>query len=376
MELQVKAEHLGCARQRRRQTFDQIKGPEDDEARSNRGILATIINTDVEDIKSVKLIEAMADTGILERRPSVPYDDLIAKIVWELEDSPEAAKLTGVGAVEDLVALLEAACICEVQSVHDDRIIRLVLSSMNCLLRCLEALRLSTYGLLAANAHAHCAQAGGCLSPALRGLRRDTLKYVEALTMALFHKDRTKHSNWLLAFYSLCVQSHVRCALMSLEERLRSPELLSASSMEVEGWTWPLCSASYLQTAVFLFGHISTQGKGTLAGKILNSRPNPSVYLQRLHNPSPAGGSSRSMGWQRWREEGVTEFLGRIFQIPVDDCCTISSSHANTPASSIIESIWSRSSNSDTSMYYAASIDSRSTATLGDGNIAEGNVWP
>jgi hypothetical protein len=275
-------------------------------------IFCRVVNTEVQTDRTVN---SLLDLGLIAPLVSLPYDDLIANIVWELEDNPEAAQLTGVGSVEDLVALLEAACLCETQWGRRDRKRRLVYSSILCLQYSMEALRLSAHGQLAAvNAHAGCHQANECISPAFHGLTRYALRYAEALTMTLFHKHRGKDSDWLLAFYSLCVQAHVRRALISLEAQHLQP----ASSVDVEDFARPLCSANYLHTAVSLFGQLSMQNKGKLAKQIQNSRPKPSVYLQQPPYPSqPGGGSSSS--WQKWREEGILKFLGRIFQITIND---------------------------------------------------------
>lgn len=428
-DFQPAADLLSQARQRRRQTASQIKGCEP-VAGSKYGIFCRVVNTEVPNIRVFNPLVDLAITLLI-----LPYDKLIAEIVWELEDNPEAAQLTGVGSVEDLVALLEAACLCEAQSGHQDQRRRLVYNSILCLLHSMEALRLSASGLLAADAHAGCHQANQCISPAFHGLTRYALRYAEALTIALFHKSRGKRSDWLLAFYSLCLQGHVRRALMSLEKRLQSAEL-SAGRMEAGGFARPLCSANYLQGAVSLFGQISMQNKGKLAKRIRDSRPKPSVYLQQPPHPSRPGGESgsSSSSWQKWREEGVPEFLRSLFQISTNDstihyhqhhtelpgtgAVTIASAPApapappatvtatataamgtaataqvvgggvryadvdswtissprNTPEPSIINSMWSKTSygeNSGASSFYAGSL---STVTLED-DMVENDFW-
>jgi len=276
----------------------------------NHDILCKVVNTEVPYIRCFNPLAELVLYTALE----LPYDELIVNIVWELKDNPEAATLAGIGAVEDLVALLEAASLCESQFGHHDKNRRLVYSSMNCLFHCMEALRLSSHGLLTPSAHEHCAQANECICPAFHGLTRYAPRYTEALTMAMFHKKKHKGSNWLLVFYSLCIQSYVRCALMSIEQRLRSAELSSAG-MEVVDHMPSLSSAKYLHRAVSLFEQLSMQNRGKLAKKVRNSQAKPSVYLQHpLHSPSARPGGSSS--WQAWRSEGIPEYLGRVFQIP------------------------------------------------------------
>jgi len=293
------------------------------EAECNHCVFCTIINTKVEDIRFNDIQNCMKKVGLISYVVlSLPYDDLIADLVWELEDNPNVVELTGVGTVEDFVALLEAACVCEAEYGVSDETKRLVYNSIRCLLYGLEALQLAADGMLITDSHSHCVEAGQCISPALHGLTRYALRFTEALTMALFHKNRAKHQNWLLVFYSLCIQSHVRRVFMSLEQHQRSSQSgLTAGDMEVDGYVRPLRSAKYLHTAVSLFGEISTQSRCKLAKMILDSRPKPSVYLQKLaSHPSRAAGIGGTSGstWQKWRTEGVPEFLRKAFQLTPD----------------------------------------------------------
>ena len=323
--LQPAADLLTRAEKRQYQAVSQFKRPEY-VVGSNDSIFCRVVNIEVPNIRVfVDPIEPiLVEMGVLLRpisRPQhgLPYDELIVSIVWEFVDNP-AAQLTGVGAVEDLVALLEAASLCEARWGSNDRTNRLVYNSMCCLLHCMQALRLSADGLLAVDAdpaHAHCAEAQECRSPAFHGITKYALRYAEALTTALFNKRRTKDKNWLLVFYSLYIQGYVRRALIALEQRLQPVEL-SDGGMEVEGGAQRLRSANYLQTAVFWFGKFSMQGRGTLVKSIQNERPEPSVYLQKPPHSSQAEDDSGS-SWQQWRNEGASQFLGRIYQIPIDD---------------------------------------------------------
>ena len=323
--LQPAADLLTRAEKRKYQAVSQFKRPEY-VVGSNDSIFCRVVNIEVPNIRVfVDPIEPiLVEMGILLRpiHPSqhgLPYDELIVSIVWEFVDNP-AAQLTGVGAVEDLVALLEAASLCEARWGSNDRTKRLVYNSMCCLLHCMQALRLSADGLLAVNAdaaHAHCAEAQECRSPGFHGITKYALRYAEALTTALFNKKRSKDKNWLLVFYSLYIQGYVRRVLVALEQRLQPVEL-SAGGMEVEARAQRLRSANYLQTAVFWFGKFSMQGQGTLAESIQNERPEPSVYLQKSPHSSQAGDDSGS-SWQQGRNEGASQFLGRIYQIPIDD---------------------------------------------------------
>lgn len=264
-----------------------------------------MITTKVENINYFEPFKDLAGIRITE----LPYDGLISRIVWELEDNLEAAGLIGLGLVEDLVGFLEAASLCESQYGHYKQERRLVYNSMWCLSYCLETLRLSSHGLLNPQPHSHCDGAGQCVSPGLRGLSRYAFRYFEALDKAIFHRDRRKSHNWLLIFYSLRIQCYVRRALMVLEQR-QQPDPMGS---------WASNASWYLWDAVVLFREISMQNRGKLAAKIRDSRAQPSVYLQQPQQRRSAwAGSSTSspQSWEEWHEEGVITHLERIFGIP------------------------------------------------------------
>ncbi|KAK3376274.1 hypothetical protein B0T24DRAFT_618358 [Lasiosphaeria ovina] len=241
------------------------------------------------------------------------YAGLITKIVWELIDNRQAARLIGSDAVDDLVGLLEAASRCEVRFPGRDAKNRLVFSSMSCLWYCLETLRLGCANLLRSNAHSSCSPKM-CISPGIGGLNTEIPQYLDSLTGALLGKKRNDDSHWLLTFYSLCIQAYVRRALMGLEESWQSV------CPGGENPTGVPSSANYLHTAVPLFSRISSQNRGKLEDEILQAQPPRSEYLglaslgdlfnQRLSNPT-----SGAEGWDKWREEGIDRYLRRIFAI-------------------------------------------------------------
>ena len=71
-------------------------------------ILLNIATTDIMDLRGTPY-NLVNDQLAYE----FAYDALILKIVWELMDNDRAAKIIGVGDLEDLVAMLEAASRCE-----------------------------------------------------------------------------------------------------------------------------------------------------------------------------------------------------------------------------------------------------------------------
>jgi hypothetical protein len=289
---------LDVARRRLRQQVQEIRNCEQsggDKVESS--ILVSVITKKVKDIRGFNPLPDFVLSMEL------PYDELIVKIIWELTDNPTAAEVMGIEPVEGLVALLEAASLCEAKYGHYREARRLVYISMMCLLDCARALRLSSLRLLA-DAHQFC-PANQCVSPGLERLSRNVPQYVKVLTNELVGKKRGCDNTWLLVFYSLCIQGHVRRALISLEEgqRLTYP----AASANAAGLL-EIGSADYLHTGISIFLQISAQNKNKLGGQIYQTRAAPSVYL----GPNPtAGGRS----WERWCEEGIDDYLGRLFQM-------------------------------------------------------------
>lgn len=301
--LQPAAHLLREVSQRRKLTAKQLKGRQNGAGSSYR-IFSKVINTNV---PNIRVFNPFRELDFCLTEP--PYDDLIAFIVWELEDNPNTVQLTGIESLEDLVSLLEAASLYEVKWGHHDRTKRLVYNSIQSLIYCLRALRFSAHGLLTFNSHTYCSQANGCISPALQDLTKYTHQYAKALGRALFSKRRDSHNIWPLIFYSFCIQQHVRFGLMTLEKRLQSP-----GSIEVHGPEPPLRSFSYLRTAVVLFEEISLQKNGRLAQKLQELQPNPSRYIPQPPQGSRAGGAASS--WRNWHEEDISKFLRRMFGPP------------------------------------------------------------
>lgn len=234
----------------------------------------------------------------------MPYDEFIIQMVWELDDNLGFADLLRVDAVEDFVGFLEAASLLEAEYGHHKPNKRLVYRSMLCLLDCMQILRLASLGLLPRDTHSFCPAdtAGLCACPALHRLTRNVPAYIERLKLELFCKDRGSIGGnlWLLVFYSLCLQSYVRRALISLEQRWLPPVAGVWADAKPH-----VASTEYLHDAVILFKHICIEGKGKLAKLILEKRARPSQYVGR-----------EASSWEKWHEEGLETYLDRIFEIP------------------------------------------------------------
>lgn len=273
-----------------------------------------IVNTTVPGIRKTEF-DLFEQMDLLNPSLELPYDEVIAKIVWELEDNSQAKQVAGIESLDDLVGLLEAASLCEVETGHHEELRRLVFPSMSCLYYVLEALRLSSHDLLVARPHAYCIEANMCVSPGLRGLTKHVHRYTKALNTALFHKKKGKANNWLLIFYSLCIQCYVRRVLMTMEAR----ELhANGAGMQRGG----LESEAYLRDAVFLFREMSMQSRGKLARTVRNSGTKPSLYLGQQQHQQQHNAATRN-SWEKWHGEGIVDYIGRMFDLgnyrPVDD---------------------------------------------------------
>ncbi|KAK4445803.1 hypothetical protein QBC34DRAFT_412700 [Podospora aff. communis PSN243] len=311
---------INDSRWRQQETVDRLRGYCSDPASSpsagpdTDSVLFKVVSAG---IHNAQKIQPLHELGITFSNDT--HREPIINIMWELEDNPDAARLLGIGSVVDLAALLETASLCEITHGRSNNKMPIVYTALQCLRYCLEGIRLSVGGVLptAAGApvdeiHAHCAQRNECIVPGLRKLSRYAPRYVKALTTELFSRDNARFDNWLLVFYSLCIQAYVRRGLMLLEGeggKRQSP---------MPG------ARQYLQTAVLLFGHISVRGKGTLAKKIRGARAKPSAYAHlnlAPHPTRPGGGGS----WEIWHEEGFIEYLERVFELPRDMCQSRSS---------------------------------------------------
>ncbi|KAK4446051.1 hypothetical protein QBC34DRAFT_412275 [Podospora aff. communis PSN243] len=274
----------------------------------NRSLLVRVATTEIKDLRGY-----VYSKGDGQYDYDFPYNEIIQKILWELVDNPRAAEIIGVDEAEDLVALMEAASRCEAKFREWGTKKRLVYQSLRCLRDCLEAIRLLTTDLLTPSAHIYC-KAPKCTCPGLAGLSERLPRYIDCLTSALLRKKRDEDDDWLMLFYSLCIQSYVRRGLIKLSEswhRQRGNINDDISSG----------CADYLHTAVNLFCQVSAQNKGKLAARIKQSPAQASAYvgvsslgsLSSLPPPPPLGGTS----WpsDKWREVGVEQHLRRIFDM-------------------------------------------------------------
>ncbi|KAK0621019.1 hypothetical protein B0T14DRAFT_241413 [Immersiella caudata] len=298
---------LDYTESRRHHDLRQIRASgKTEEVKKDRDLLVRVVTAKIKDLRGYvyNLGEGKCDYDF-------PYDDIIQKITWEVVDNPNAATIMGAEDVEDLVALLEAASRCEAKFREWGTKKRLVYQSLRCLRDCLEALRLYAADALTSSAHIHC-KSPKCTSPGLAGLSERLPRYINCLTSALLQKKRDEVDDWLLVFYSLCIQSYVRRVLIRLEHGWQQQSKTGNTGSK------PGCS-DFLQTAVTLFCQVSAQKGGRLAAQIKDSPVQASAYvgvsslgsLSTVPLAQPTGESP--WAWDQWREEGVERHLKRIF---------------------------------------------------------------
>jgi len=314
--LNFAVECIRGARRRRQEVVDRLteycrSDPAAAAGNQSDAVLLKVIRAQVKDARRKQGLEECELIW-----PDDSHREAIISILWELEDNPNAARLLGIGSVANFAALLETASHCEINHGRTRNKMRIVYNALQCLRYCLDAVRLSGAGALpttnnttpfagaADNIHAHCAQANECIVPGIRSLGKYAPRYVEVLTRELFSRHNNWRHNWLLVFYSLCIQGYVRRGLIWLEENRHSRPAEPASS-----------ARRHLQQAVRLFMHISERGTGKLGKKIRDSRAKPSAYAHlhlSPHPTRPGGGGS----WEAWHEEGILEYLARVFDLP------------------------------------------------------------
>ncbi len=181
--------------------------------------------------------------------------------------------------------------------------------SIICLRYCLDGLRLCAAGLLTPELHSTC-RPDRCSIDCLRDLCFHIYTYIEELSMMMFKKVNLRDRRWWLStFYSLCVQSYVRRALLVLEQQLTSHASDDAD----------LNSEQYLHLITVLFIAVSFQYDPLSNGRLQqtladDSTSTPETTLPELYLAS----ASKVCGVESWPQEGIKssyQFLTRMFNI-------------------------------------------------------------
>jgi len=183
----------------------------------------------------------------------------------------------------------------------------MVVLSIVCLKHCLDALRLGSSNLLATEFHGGCLP-DRCAIDCLRDLSRHIYAYIEELAVMMFKKVNLRDRRWWLStFYSLCIQSYVRRALLVVEQQLRPTSADDAD----------LNSSHYLHLITVLFIAVSFQYDPLSVGRLqqtLADEAGPDITVPELYLVS----ARTVCGVEMWTGEGIKssyQFLTRMLSI-------------------------------------------------------------
>jgi len=159
----------------------------------------------------------------------IPLDECILGILWEAFDCPLSQNT--IGNIGDALILMRAATIYQAKTgtvsylltspPPDRRQLKstqdqLIPHSLVCLRSCLEVLRLKYSGFLDVISHRTCGPST-CKIDCIAQLTSALAKYLAELSSVFFKKDNMRSKSWRLSiFYSFCIQSIVRKALINL----------------------------------------------------------------------------------------------------------------------------------------------------------------
>ncbi|KAK0718983.1 hypothetical protein B0T21DRAFT_295704 [Apiosordaria backusii] len=238
----------------------------------------------------------------------VTYAELIAVIAWELsENNTLLSSLLEIKSWENFMGMLETACIYESEVGQTS----VVFLSMVCLRHCLEGLRLHSAQLLVPAAHDDCSS-GDCQVDCIRNLYRQVTAYVDELSAVMFNKENMRDRRWWLStFYSLCIQSYVRHALIAIEKQLR---FKSTDDVPAED----LSTTQYLHLAALLFTAASAKYDPLIGGRLQYALTDNSV-IPETSVPELAHSSARvAFEVDQWANNGIRtsyQFLRKLLQI-------------------------------------------------------------
>jgi hypothetical protein len=136
--------------------------------------------------------------------------------------------------------------------------------------------------------------------------------YVTELSSVVFNKENMRDRRWWLStFYSLCIQSYVRHALVAIEKQLRFGSTEDVSAEDLTG-------TQYLHLAAILFTAASAKYDPLLGGRLQYALTENSVIpetsVPELHHSS----ARAACEVDKWPEAGVKtsyQFLRRLLQI-------------------------------------------------------------
>ncbi|KAM7195931.1 hypothetical protein V8F20_007296 [Naviculisporaceae sp. PSN 640] len=251
--------------------------------------------------------ECLSSRKFTYQETSLSYSDLIAAIAWELAENKSVLSLLEIRSWKTPMTMLETASIYEAEVGQTS----LVMISMICLNRCLQALRLISAGLLLPGAHDDCS-AAGCEVHCIRELLACVRAYIDELSAVMFNKENMRDRRWWLStFYSLCIQSYVRHSLLVIEKHLCFPDLDDVPAEDLTG-------TQYLHLAAVLFTAASAKYDPLLGGQyqyaLTDNSVIPETSIPELHHSSVRAACEVDT----WAETGIKssyQFLRRLLQI-------------------------------------------------------------
>ncbi|CZR51530.1 uncharacterized protein PAC_01407 [Phialocephala subalpina] len=171
--------------------------------------------------------ENLDSSAIAERSPAtsaqlLPLEQCALAILWNFTQFPSARQiLNEKGSLDDLVRLLPYAVAHQAERQEN----QLIAQSLICLRTCAEALRVKAAGLLGTRWHSSC-ESQKCKIECIANLSMHIELYIRELSRVFFKKENAKrrHPWWLSTFYSFCIQSYVRRALVELAKGIQKTE--------------------------------------------------------------------------------------------------------------------------------------------------------
>ncbi|KUJ23554.1 uncharacterized protein LY89DRAFT_663965 [Mollisia scopiformis] len=154
-----------------------------------------------------------------------PLEQCALTILCHFLRCPEARQvLNKEGSLDELGKLLPLAIVYQAEQQDD----QLIAQSLICLRVCAEALRAQASGLLSTPWHSICESHNSKLDD-VRNLNVHLRLYNKELSRVFFQREnlRNRRPWWLSAFYSFCIQSYVRRALIKLNMELKPTSILA-----------------------------------------------------------------------------------------------------------------------------------------------------
>jgi hypothetical protein len=241
----------------------------------------------------------------------LPLDQCILDIFWEAFDCPLSHTI--IGSAGDL-AMLRAAAIYQAKSetvsyplCFQPRLTakqdQLIAQSLICLRSCLEALRVKNSGYLEENLHRVC-EPLLCKVDCIANITLSLELYVHELSRVFFKKENMrKKSWWLSVFYSFCIQSIVKHALIRLIG-------------DAEPATQPTLGATlHLHLAVRLFIASSGSHDPLMRDYSIESEPQSEEEATLIKDYELAQYASYKEQWPYFGIKSTREFLERLFDL-------------------------------------------------------------